>query len=426
MIKEDLLYYLWKFRKFNAEKLTTTDGQDVIIEKTGEQNFDSGPDFCNAKIIIDGTQWYGNVEMHVFSSDWEKHGHQHDPAYNNVILHVIYDHDQSIVTQSGINIPCIELKRRIDKTDIKNYKLLRFNKNWIPCEKLLSNIPHITKTSAIEKSLTDRLFRKTLRLNEIFESTKNDWAESFYILLARYFGMKINADAFEMLARSCPLNIVLRESDVLIKIEALLFGQAGFLNTSFNDEYPTRLKSEYAHLKTKYDLRHIPVSIWKYSKLRPVNFPSLKIALLANLIFSNSALFDKVLDYKNVDDIRKLLSTSTSEYWKNHYNFDAPSSFKTKTIGKSSIDILIINTIVPIIFLYGHINASPLHKDRAMSILSELPPESNSVITKWETLGFEVKSAYDSQGLLELKSNNCTEHKCLECPVGFEIMKNKQ
>lgn len=425
MIREDFLYYLWKLRKFNFQSLCTTEGLDVKIEKFGDQNTDSGPDFSNAKLKIGDTTWYGNIEMHVFSSDWEKHSHHIDPSYNNVILHVVYEHDQNIKTESGFIIPCLELKHRIDKTDIKNYKLLRFNNNWIPCEKMIGKINEITKTTTIEKAVTERLFRKARQLKDILDKKQNNWAESFYIYLSRYFGMSINADAFEMLAESCPLNLILKESDDILKIEALLFGQAGFLNNDFKDDYPNKLKTEYKHYKAKYNMKSIPVSVWKYSRLRPYNFPAIRIAQLANLIYQNQNLLEKTLQQKTIENLRKIFNSDASRYWSDHFSFDILSSKKKKTIGRSSLDILLINTVIPTIFLYGYLNGSEYHKDLAINLLTEIPSENNSIIKKWHTLGFDIKTAFDSQALLELKSNNCDLQKCLECPIGYEIMKIK-
>lgn len=424
MINEDFLYYLWKFRKFNFENLKTCDGEAIEVQDTGEQNTDSGPDFLNAKVKIGNTVWYGNIEMHIYSSDWEKHRHDQDPAYNSVILHVVYEHDQICKTQSGITLPCLELKSRISKIDLRNYKLLRFNKNWIPCEKLFPDISGISKISAMEKSLSDRLLRKSFRLKEILEKNKYDWEESFFVYMSRYFGMKLNSDAFEMLAMSCTLKTILREKDNLKRIEALLFGQAGFLNEIFVDDYPQELKTEYNHLKIKYDLIQVPVSIWKFSRLRPSNFPAVRIALLAKLLFQNNNIFEKVISGNKLEDFKKLFLTTGSEYWEDHYNFDALSEKKIKKAGKTSVDVLIINTVVPAIFLYGHLNDSEKHKETALNILNELPAETNSIITKWKTLGLDVNTAYDSQALIELKLNNCNVHKCLHCPIGFEIMKS--
>ena len=424
MIKEDFLYYIWKLRKFNLDKLKTTEGLAIVIEGFGDQNNDSGPDFSNARIRIGETLWYGNLEMHILSSDWEKHSHHLDSSYNNVILHVVYEHDQNVKTESGITIPCLELKRRIYKDDIKNYKLLRFNKNWIPCEPLLGSVSTISKLSALEKAVTERLIRKAQRFKKILDKNRNDWSESFYIYLSRYFGMSINADAFEMLAESCSLNLIRRESDDLTKIEAILFGQAGLLNSEFKDDYPNKLKSEYKHYKSKYRLIHIPVSVWKHSKLRPHNFPAIRIAQMATLIYHNPDLFERTIEQTKTENLRDIFKTDTSSYWTDHFNFDNESPQKKKNIGKSSLDILIINAVIPTLFLYGHLNGFQHYKDNAVNLLAEMPNENNSVIKKWKTLGFDIRSAYDSQALLELKSNSCDKQKCLECPVGHEIMKN--
>jgi hypothetical protein len=423
MIKEDFLYYIWKLRRFNCENLELSDGSTLIIENPGEHNTNSGPDFFNARIRIDGTLWFGNIEIHVYSSDWEKHSHQDDPAYNNVILHVVYEHDQDVSTSIGSVLPCLELKPRINKSDVRNYKMLRYNRNWIPCEQLISSVSQISKTSAIEKSITQRLATKAERLQQILDKTKNDWSESFYIYLSRYFGMNINADAFEMLALSCPLKMIKKEKDDLLKIEALMFGQAGMLQTEFKDEYPDQLKSEYNHLKIKYDLKPVPVSIWKYSKLRPYNFPSVRIAQLAGLLWRNADIFEKAIQQKSIEQLRELFKSNTSPYWAAHFNFEKRSRSRIKKIGTDTIDVFIINTVVPAIFLYGHLTASEHHKELALKILSEIAPEKNSIITKWQTLGLVVESGFDSQALIEMKTNYCSKHKCLECPIGHEIMK---
>lgn len=423
MIKEDFLYYIWKLRKFNSENLSASDGSELIIENPGEHNINSGPDFINARIRINDTLWFGNIEIHVCSSDWEKHSHHNDPSYNNVILHVVYEHDSNVSTSSGNILPCLELKHRINKSDLRNYKMLRYNKNWIPCEKLISDVSQISKTSALEKSITQRLAVKAERLKHILDKTNNDWAESFYIYLSRYFGMNINADAFEMLAMSCPLKLIRKEKDDLLKIEALMFGQAGMLQSGFKDDYPNQLKSEYKHLQAKYDLKPVPVSIWKYSKLRPFNFPSVRIAQLAALLWNNTDIFEKTLQQISIEDLRKLFKTETSQYWSDHFNFEKISTSQTKKIGNDTADVLIINTIVPAIFLYGHFTASDRHKENALKILTDIPPEKNSILRKWQSLGFQINSGFDSQALIEMKRNNCSKYKCLECPIGHEIMK---
>jgi len=422
MIKEDFLHYLWKLKKFDLSNLTTSDGQKVVILDFGIHNNDSGPDFFNAKVQIEDTLWAGNIEIHVKSSDWLKHNHQQDKAYNNVILHVVYENDVNVKTESGIVLPSLELKERVKKNDLKNYKLLRFNSNWVPCEKMFSTVNTTSKISALEKALTDRLINKTKKLETILKSKNEDWEEAFYIYLSRYFGMKVNADAFEMLANSVSLKMLLKEKDYLNKIEAILFGQAGLLNKEFVDEYPNQLKREYQHLKTKYNLSSLPESLLKFSKLRPSNFPTIRIAQLAKVLFNNMHLFSKILESKNTDVIKELLTTKLNGYWINHFVFDEESINRKKTLGKSAIDILLINTIVPTLFLYGSVTNQHNYKQRAINFLTEISPENNSIINKWKKLGFSVQSAFDTQALLELKTNYCDKYRCLECPIGNHIM----
>ena len=422
MIKEDFLHYLWKLKKFDLSNLMTSNGHDINIINFGTYNTDSGPDFFNAKVKIDDTLWVGNIEIHVHSSDWIKHNHQFDKAYNNVILHVVYEDDISIRTQSNIKIPTLELKNRIFKNDLKNYKLLRFNKDWVSCQKLFDSSSPFSKLRAIEKALTDRLLSKSSRLKDIYNRKDSDWNEAFFIFLARYFGMKVNADAFEMLANSIPYKAILKENDQLLKIEALLFGQSGLLDRDFKDEYPNKLKKEYAHLKIKYNIEPIPVSIWKFSKLRPPNFPTIRIAQLAKLLFDNKGFFSKIIESDSLKNIKYLFKAKVSGYWINHYMFDEESKARQKSLGNSAIDILMINTVVPTIFLYGLLENSEGHNQKAIDYLSEIAPEKNSVINKWIDLGFNVSSAYDTQALLELKQSYCRKYRCLECPIGNDLM----
>ncbi len=422
MIKEDFLHYLWKLKKFDLSNLISSGGQKLSIIDFGTYNTDSGPDFFNAKVQIDDTLWAGNIEMHVRSSDWIKHNHQTDKAYNNVILHVVYEDDLSISTQYDVKIPTLELKNRIFKNDLKNYKLLRFNKDWVSCQKLFNISSGFSRIRAVEKALTDRLLTKSSRLKNILTNKDNDWNDAFFVYLARYFGMKVNADAFEMLAGSLPYKTILKEKDELIKIEALLFGQSGLLEKEFEDDYPQSLKQEYEHLKKKYKLSPIPVSIWKFSKLRPANFPTIRIAQLAKLLFENTAIFGSIIKSEDVDSIKRLFRVKVSDYWLNHYLFDEESIHRQKSLGKSAINVLIINTVVPTVFLYGLLNNDEQYKQKAVDYLSEIAPESNSIINKWADMGFSISSAYDTQALLELKQNYCSKYRCLECPIGNDLM----
>jgi len=422
MIKEDFLHYLWKLKKIDFSGLISTDNEEVTILDFGSYNTDSGPDFFNAKVKINDTIWAGNIEMHVYSSDWIKHKHHHDQAYKNVILHVVYEEDIKIKSNTGTKLPTIELKNRIFKNDLKNYKLLKFNKNWIPCEKAIGQVSSLSIENALEKALINRLINKSEHLKSILDDKQNNWDEAFYIFLARYFGMKTNSDAFEALAKKLPYKIILKEKDDLNKIEALLFGQAGMLNELFVDEYPLFLKNEYEHLKNKYNLAPVPTSIWKFSKLRPLNFPTIRISQFANILFNQNHIFRNVFECNNIDCLIKIFKTQTSQYWENHFIFDEQSINKKKSIGKKSIEVLIINTVVPALFYFGYINNETLYKEKAIDLLINLPAENNSIINKWKNLNININSAFDSQALLELKQNYCDKKRCLECPIGYEIM----
>ncbi len=423
-IREDFLHYLWKLKKIDFSDLTTTDGEPVSIIQSGTNNSDSGPDFFNAKVRISDTVWVGNIEIHVYASDWLKHNHQNDPAYNNVILHVVYDNDVNIKFNNGVNVPTIEIKDRIPKGYLRKYKLLKKNEGWIPCDSRILDINTLTVVNTLEKAIIDRLTQKTLRVRELFHAVNSDWNQTFYIFLSRYFGMKVNADAFEMLSKSIDYKIVLAEKDSLHKLEALLFGQAGFLNEEFEEEYPLSLQKSYQHLETKYNLNSIPISVWKFSKLRPANFPTIRIAQMASVLFKSENIFRQILEIEDLDKIKSLFKIEVSGYWLEHYKFGEKSTFKKKRFGKNAINILIINTIVPLLFFYGEYNNIEAYKSRAVELLSKIEPESNSIINAWKKLNIPVKSAYDSQALLQMKLNNCDSFKCLECPIGNEIMNN--
>lgn len=422
MIKEDFIHYLWKIKKLDFSDLKTVQGEKLEILDFGVHNRDAGPDFFNAKIKLNDTIWAGNIEMHVNSSDWEKHKHHLDKAYNNVILHVVYQHDIRAKTQSGIELPTLEIKNRISKKDLKNYKLLRFNKDRIPCEKLIHKSSRLARIQALEKAVTDRLVNKAVRLKALLQDNNYDWNEAFYILLARYFGMKVNSTAFEMLAKALPYKVILKEKDDRTKIEALLYGTAGMLNKEFKSGYPELLTRHFKHLKNKYSLEPIPVSVWKFSRLRPSNFPTIRISQFAGILYKSEHLFRSIMETTEVKKMKDFFKTGASEYWNTHYNFDIPSPARPKTLGKNSIEILIINTVIPALFYYGHYHDETKYKDRALDMLSELKAEKNSITALWKELGFDIRSAYDSQALIELKTNYCAKFRCLECPVGNDIL----
>ncbi len=423
IIREDLLYYLWKTKSFDMVNLITEDGQPVKIIEFGTQNYDAGPDFSNGKVKIGDTIWAGNIEMHVYSSDWERHNHDLDKAYDNVILHVVYEHDREVHTTTEQFIPCLELKNRIPKKLKQNYSQLITNNNWIPCENQLQNVPNHTVTFWLQRMVAERLESKTEYLKSILEYTNNDWEETMYIFLMRYMGARVNMDPFESLAKNLPLSIIQKNKDDLQTIEALLFGQAGMLlATHTNDNYYEGLKSEYLFLSKKYHLTNIPPVSWKFARMRPAGFPTIRIAQMAQIFCNTEHLFSQILDAKKTKSIKHLFQATPSEYWEDHYRFGTDSIYKEKRLGAGFIDLIIINVVSPILFLYGKSIADEQYCNRAIEHLESLKPEKNKIITNYKALGIKTSSAADSQGLLQLKKAYCDPKLCLSCSIGNKLI----
>ena len=422
-MKEDLLHYVWRYQRFDFSDLKTTEGEPVQIQQIGEHNLHAGPDFTNARIKIGDTLWAGNVEMHLKSSDWLKHNHSADKAYKNVILHVVLNEDETIRRETGERIPCIELKKLIPNKLSKVYLKLLNNEQWIPCQHHFYKVKEMTKMLWLDRLLVERLERKTAYVEELLEKNKNNWEETFYQIIARNFGFKTNAEPFEQLARSLPLITLAKHKNNLMQIEALLFGQAGLLEKDFEDEYPNKLKKEYLFLQKKHSLNPVQNESWKFLRMRPASFPTIRIAQFAQLIFSSVHLFSKILVAKNVEELEHLFDLKLSNYWQTHYVFDKASVKRNKKLGKSAIHLLVINTIAPFLFLYGKRKDNEDYKEKAFQLLEEIKPEKNSIITKWKALGMEPESAYQTQALLQLKNEYCTKKRCLECAVGNAILK---
>lgn len=422
MIKEDFLHYVWRLKRFNFIDLQTTQGEPVQLVYVGELNTHAGPDFTNARIKIGDTLWAGNVEIHVQSSDWMRHQHQADMAYDSVILHVVLEEDQAIFRKSGERIPCLELKHLIPPKLSKIYLRLRHNEQWIPCQHQFANVSEITKNIWLDRLLVERLEEKIVRITQSLENNTYDWEASFYQMLARNFGIKVNTGPFELLAKSIPLSILGKHRNLLIQLEAFLFGQAGMLSDSFEDQYPQKLQREYLFLQKKYQLQPILKESWKLLRMRPANFPTIRIAQLAHLLFQSTHLFSKILAAKNVVELEHMFDVNVSPYWHTHYIFDKDSPKRKKKLGKGTIHLLIINTIVPFLFAYGKRKAEDKYVEKALQLLEELPPERNSQITKWKSLGYEPQSAYQTQALLQLKKAYCAKHRCTACAIGNAIM----
>ncbi len=422
-VPEEFLYFIWENRLFLKEKLKTTDDESIEVIHTGRRNFHSGPDFFNAKIKIGETLWAGNIEIHINASDWKKHNHSEDKAYENVILHVVQQADRQILRENGTKIATLEMKWAEQLS--RNYQQLLDAKTWIACEEQFHLINPTMLRLGFHRLMIERLEEKTGEVLEILEKNRQNWNETFYQLLAKMFGFKVNAVPFELLAKAVPMNILGKHKNSLHQLEAMLFGSSGLLSEElFGDSYFTALRDEFAFLQKKYNLNIVEPHLWKHMRMRPGNFPEIRISQFAALVHRSSGLFSKILNAESVEDIQNLFNVKASEYWNSHYRFNKSSAkIYPKKLGESAINILIINVVVPFLFVYGE-NQNQRHlKDRALDFLEKLPSENNSIIEKWKKLGVEPKSAFDSQALLQLKTKHCAQKKCLKCPVGIKLVK---
>ena len=425
MIPEEFLQYIWENKLFHTENLHTTANEKTEIISVGQRNSDSGPDFFNAKIKIGDTIWAGNVEIHKKSSDWKMHNHHKDKAYDNVVLHVVETADQAVYRTNGELIPTLLL--RYPEHLRTNYQQLLDAKTWIPCEPQFHKINPVELQLGFNRLMIERLENKTADILHHLEQNNNNWNETFYQLLARMFGFKVNAVPFELLAKSLPLSILAKHKSNLFQLEALLFGNSGLLNEQLlGDNYFLELRKEYSFLFKKYRLTPIESHLWKFLRLRPVNFPTLRISQLAALIHKADGLFSKITEIENINELKKLFKVKTSDYWTAHYNFNKPSKITAqKELGETAAITVIINVVVPFLFVYGEKQNKIQLKNRALDFLEQLPPEKNSIVTKWENLGIRPRSAFESQALLQLKNLYCEKKKCLNCQIGVKLIKAK-
>jgi len=416
---------LWKNQFFDGRSLCDREAGSIGVITPGVYNRDSGPDFFNTRLIIGGTEWAGNTEIHVNASDWYRHGHHIDHAYDNVILHIVYNEDADVYTASGRRLITIRLV--FDPVLWENYLDFMNNPSPLPCSGLIGltdgfRIKHWLWSIAVE-----RLERKHDDIREILSKTGNDWEETLYRLVTRYFGFRVNTDPFGMLAARLPLKIIRKHSDQLIQVEALLYGTAGLLDEALfreavNDSYYLLLLREYRVLRAKYSLQPVDGWLWKFHRLRPANFPTVRLSQLAALLSHSDGLFSRVLGCSDRESLRELLSVSASSYWNNHYQFGREVPPVAGSAGRQSADLLIINAIVPLLFVYGKVRQQQEWCDRAVEILDSLPPEKNSVVTDFTRAGLKPESAFASQALLELRNMRCRYHRCLDCTIGSSLI----
>ena len=423
-MREDFIHYLWRQARFDLRDLRTTTGQSLSIQDFGTHNTNAGPDFSGGQVRVDGMQWAGNIEMHVKASQWYDHRHQHDPAYDNVVLHVVYEEDRPVYRNNGERIPCLELQGRVPAGLLKRYWRLIHNENWIACQNSLQRIDHATRRNWLDKLITDRLQKRSAQFTERMETTTRDWEEAFYQLLARALGGRVNAEAMDTLARSVPLRVLLKHKHSLLQLEALLFGQSALLPEPDKEEEPyvTLLRREYELLRVKHSLRPLPVTAWRYLRLRPNNFPTVRIAQLAAMLHRTGQLFGKSLAAADVRELRNMYEVKLSNYWRTHYRFGKAVAASERRLGDATIKSILINTVAPAMIAYGVLRGDERYRDRAFSLLRSLPPESNVILRRWKKLGWEAETAADSQALLELKKNYCEPVRCTDCAVGCQVL----
>ncbi|TWR25816.1 DUF2851 family protein [Mucilaginibacter pallidiroseus] len=425
LFTEDFLHYVWKFKLFNRIGLRTAGGEELEVLSAGQHNHNAGPDFHNARIRIGETTWAGNAELHISASDWQRHGHTTDGAYDNVILHVVYHNDVQLMRADGKPVPTLELKNRIPEELYGRYHNLVFgNQSIIPCEANINTVDGITMQNWLTRILVERLEKRSEAVIAALNHNRGDWEETFYQFLAANFGFKINALPFELMAKSLPQNMLAKHKNSPLQIEALIFGQAGFLRDDLTEDYPQQLKREYDFLRKKYNLQPIEQHLWKFMRMRPQNFPTIRLAQFAALILQSNHLFSKVMETEDVASLRKLFSSiEINHYWETHYHFGKESKPLGKSLGTASINTILLNTVTLFLFSYGRHLQLQHFVNRALKLLENIPGEQNNITADFSSLGLKINSAFESQAFLELKNSYCNHKKCLQCGVGIKILK---
>ncbi len=434
-MREEFLYYIWENR-LTGKDLKTSEGETVEVVATGSRNTNSGPDFLEAKIQIGDKLWAGHVEIHVKTSDWNRHGHQLDKAYKNVILHIVYENDTKVN-----DIPTIELKGHFDESLFAHYQKLISSKNWIPCEKSIGQVPVFTRLTWFDRMTVERLEVKSETVIKILKNNQFDWEDTLYKLIMRYFGLKVNNESFEYLANILPFKTLLKHADNLLQVEAMLMGCSGFLEDDFTEDYPRLLKREFSVMKAKFNLLAMPAERWKFMRMRPSNFPTIRLAQMAQLIHKNGCLFSKIKAAKDTSEVKALFDVAASEYWETHWRFETrlpnpPDPLKrenhgsrktTKHLGDATADILIINAVAPLLFCYGKLHKDDSYCETALQFLEDTEAEDNAIIRRYASCGITAENAMQTQALLHLYSYFCKRKRCLECRIGNVLLhKNNQ
>jgi hypothetical protein len=422
-MNEDFLHFVWKFQKFKNRKLKTINEEFLTILVVGEHNLNSGPDFFNSKISIDNQIWAGNIELHLRSSDWYLHDHDKDPNYDNVILHVVWIHNSEVIRKDGTKIPTLELCNYIDKSLLNKYKNLIIRRyNWIPCEKGLTDIDPVFMNNWLERVYFERLEIKHNNLLNELKNCNYHWEQVLFEQLCQSFGLSINKDSFDSLARSLDFNVFVKCCQDQMDLEALFYGQMGMLDKHYEDQYISVIKQKYAYLKKKFELNNVGIIRPKYFRLRPSGFPTIRLSQFANLYAKNFPLFSKVINLFTLEELYDIFYCSASEYWDTHYNFEVPSKQKKKEITKRLIDLIILNTIIPIKYSYS-ISIGKDISDELIKLATGIQNEDNQIVREFNQIIKVINNGIRSQAVLHLKKNYCQNKKCLDCMIGFNLLK---
>lgn len=422
-MKEDFLHHVWQHKKFAVTQLQTTTGESIQILNSGQYLQQTGPDFFNAQLIIGNQKWAGNIEIHLKSSDWYLHNHEKDTNYDSVILHVVWEYDIPIFRKNNTEVPTLELKKYVELADLYKYQSLTTQKTWIYCENDISKVNDFILRNWQERLYFERLERKATEIKQLLQVSNNDWEAILFCLLAKNFGLNTNGILFQNMAKSIPFSVIRKESFAIENLEALFFGQANMLEANFQDNYTNKLQHDYNYLIKKYKITKNVFDKVEFFKHRPDNFPTIRLAQLAALYSKERNLFSKIISFNVISELYDLFKVEVSNYWETHYNFDKTSVLKKKKMSHSFIDLILINTIIPVRFAYEQ----SLQKESSQEIIDlieSIQPEKNIVIDKFSAIGVDVKNAFETQSLLQLKKEYCDEKKCLQCAIGIHLLKN--
>jgi len=421
---EALLHTIWKYKLLGQTEFTGTKNETIHVVSIGDHNRDSGPDFFNSKIRINNVLLAGNVEIHIKTSDWLKHKHQNNKAYNNLVLHVVYEHDTGLPQNEAFNVSVLELKSYIKPALLQQYHDIQFSKQVIPCGTSIALVPDFNWKAWLDRLAITRLEDKAGYIDHLFKFSKQDLDETLYILLCKNFGFKINNDAFELLAKSLPYRTLKKYADNALRVEALLFGVAGFLDEPFEDAYPKLLQNEYELLKNKHGLISLKKEVWKFSKTRPVNFPTVRLSQLACLILKSRSLYHFLESRPGITELKQFFNVETQAYWRTHFTFDSLSEESNKPLGDVAFNSIIINTVVPFLFFISKNSLGEVISDYALGLLTQLNPEVNRKTKEYSTLGMKAGNALESQAQIQLYDMLCSKKACLHCNVAEFLLKN--